>query len=183
MAKSNESGLGEKSEPPASSLPHEQVSSIDGDVFFPLPTYIKRPRLNMVDDEMRRCAREIYHCAFDLLKPDFAAYIHSAADTMGAVFDEAVRMAIALIEAGFGEREIDRLKFRIPGDPAAASVLLRAMLARRRFADLAARADDATAAAERAAAAIDEVLDFVAQSNARINELEKAKKRERDGIE
>lgn len=40
---------------------------------------------------------------------------------------------------------------------------------------LEALADDAFAATERAVAAIDDALDFVAASNARVSELEKAK--------
>lgn len=41
---------------------------------------------------------------------------------------------------------------------------------------LAALADDATAAAERASASIDDVLDFVAASEARINEMENSRR-------
>lgn len=162
-----------------------QVSFIEGDATFPVLSHVSRPRGDLASDLMPR-TRAIYQNALDCSAPDFEAYIYSAVDKIRAGFDRAALMAIGLIEVriAYGRR-VPGMEAEIYGNPALASALLRKLLIERGVAvdalprsldDLADLADDATAAAGRASAAIDDVLDFFVESEARIATMENSRR-------
>jgi len=84
----------------------------------------------MTNGEISGHARDLKRKAYALSAVDFAAYASAVAVTLGADFDDVAHMACGLIDVGNYDREFERFRHEITGEPKINSALLKSMMAR-----------------------------------------------------